>query len=137
MKVLFNTAALFLTATLLSFGAWAEMSPETIPGANTVDSDQAKSLFDQGVLFVDPRKDSDWEAGRIPGAVHLELNKNLSEESLLAEASKDDDIVFYCNGIKCMVSAHASEQAVSWGFKKVHFYRSVFPDWKSHGYPVE
>ncbi|MCB1753055.1 MAG: rhodanese-like domain-containing protein [Gammaproteobacteria bacterium] len=126
-----------MTAMLVSIGAFADLSPETIPGATTIDGNQAKAMFDQGVLFVDPRKDADWEAGRIPGAVHLELNKQLSEKALLEEASKDDAIVFYCNGIKCMVSTHATEQAVAWGFKKVNYYRAGFPDWKSHGYPVE
>ena len=137
MKISYKTTALLLATALASFSVLAELSPETVSGATTIDGSQAKSMFDQGVLFVDPRKDSDWEAGRIPGAVHLELNKKLSEETLLAEASKDEDLVFYCNGIKCRVSTEACEQAVSWGFKKVHYYRAGFPDWKSHGYPVE
>ena len=137
MKISIKTSVVFLAAALISFGALAEMSPETVPGATTIDTNQAKALFDQGALFVDPRKDSDWEAGRIPGAVHLELNKQLSEETLLAEATKEEDIVFYCNGVKCLVSTHASEQAVGWGFKKVHYYRAGFPDWKTQGFPVE
>jgi len=137
MKLSKKSTAVFLAAMLVSFGAVAEMSPETVPGATTIDGEQAKALFDNGVLFVDPRKDSDWEAGRIPGAVHLELNNKLSEETLLAEASKDDEVVFYCNGVKCKVSTQACEQAVGWGFKKVHYYRTGFPDWKSRGYPVE
>jgi len=137
MKLSSRTTAVFAAAALTSFGALAEFSPETVPGAKTIDSNQAKAMFDQGALFVDPRKDSDWEAGRIPGSLHLELNKQLSEQALLAEAAKDDDIVFYCNGIKCLVSTHASEQAVAWGFKKVHYYRVGFPDWKKQGYPVE
>jgi hypothetical protein len=51
------------------------VSPETVPGATTIDTPRAKPLFDSGAIFVDVRNDADWEAGRIPGAIHLELDK--------------------------------------------------------------
>ena len=137
MKAFSHSTAVFLIALLTSFGVQAELAPEKVDGAVTIDGNRAKALFDQGTLFVDPRKDSDWDAGRIPGAVHLELNNQLSQDSLLAEAKQDEEIVFYCNGIKCRVSGEACTQAVSWGFTKVYYYRTGFPDWKSRGYPVE
>ena len=112
-------------------------SPEKINGATTVSTAEAKALFEKGVTFIDVRKNSDWEAGRIPGAKHLELKKVLSEESLAKVAGKDKQIVIYCNGPKCMRSSKACAKAVAWGFSKIYYFRDGFPAWQSQGYPVE
>ncbi len=124
---------------LFACAAWAgdEKSPKSIEGATTVDTSQAKALFDEGVAFVDVRKDKDWEAGRVPDAIHIELKKIFSESSLSAEVKKDERFVLYCNGESCMRSSKATAQAVSWGFSKVYYYRDGFPAWKAASYPVE
>ena len=108
-----------------------------VDGAVTIDTTKARALFEQEVLFVDVRKDSDFEAGRIPGAVHIELKKKFNEQSLSAELQKDESVVFYCNGHSCMRSSDATKLAVGWGFSKVHYYRDGFPAWKAAGNPVE
>lgn len=124
---------------IFSFASFAgdEVSAVTVDGATTVDAAQAKALFDEEVLFIDVRKDQDWDAGRIPGAVHLELKKVLSKEALLEEMSADEKVVFYCNGEKCLRSSKAAAKAVEWGFSNVHYFRLGFPAWKAAGYPVE
>lgn len=137
MKPCIRIIATALITMFLSVSFATEMAPEQVAGAKTIDGAKAKELFDNGALFVDPRKDSDYEAGRIPGAVHLNLDGDLSEEALSAEAKKDEQLVFYCNGVKCKVSSSACKLAVNWGFTNVHYYRTGFPDWKSRGYPVE
>jgi rhodanese-related sulfurtransferase len=114
-----------------------EVSPETVAGATSVDANTAKSLFDQGILFVDVRKDSDWDAGRIPGAEHLELKKVYDEASLAELVGKEEAVVIYCNGPKCMRSSEASVMAVSWGFKKVYYFRGGYPEWVAAGLPIE
>jgi rhodanese-related sulfurtransferase len=113
------------------------VSPETVPGAITIDTARAKPLFDSGAIFVDVRNDADWEAGRIPGAVHLELDNVFTEASLRAAARPDQEVVMYCNGTKCPRSSQAAASAVSWGFSRVFYYRLGFPDWQAAGYPVE
>lgn len=128
---------LMLLTALTPFGAMAELAPEQVSGATTIDGAKAKELFDKGVLFVDPRSDSDWDAGRIPGAEHLEVNKRLNSDSLSEVIGKDDAVVFYCNGPKCKRSSTACAQAIEWGFTRVYYYRDGFPDWRRRGYPVE
>lgn len=123
--------------TVCSSLVWAKESPMSIEGATTVDTAKAKELFDQEVAFVDVRKDSDWDAGRIPGAIHLDVKKALNEQSLAAEVKKDEPVVFYCNGHGCMRSSHATKMAVGWGWKKVYYYRDGFPAWKKAAQPVE
>jgi rhodanese-related sulfurtransferase len=114
-----------------------EVSRTEVDGATTVDTTKAKELFESGALFVDIRRDSDWEAGRIPDAVHLELKSNFTEQTLSAEVGKNEPLVCYCNGHSCLRSAECSEKAVSWGFTKVYYYRDGFPAWKAAGNPVE
>lgn len=130
-------AILFFALFPLFALAEEAVSPKTVEGATTVDAATAKSLFDKEVAFVDVRKNSDWEAGRIPGAIHLELKKVLSDESLGEEVAKDEPVVFYCNGEKCMRSSEASKAAVSWGYSKVYYFRDGFPAWKAAGYSIE
>jgi rhodanese-related sulfurtransferase len=113
------------------------VSPETVQGATTIDTARAKTLFDSRAIFVDVRNDADWEAGRIPGAVHLELDKGLDEASLRALARPDQAVVMYCNGTKCPRSSQAAALAVGWGFTQVYYYRLGFPDWQAAGYPAE
>jgi rhodanese-related sulfurtransferase len=127
-----------VAATALMVGAsFAEESPVTVAGAVTVSAEEAAPMFDAGVPFVDVRSDSDFEAGRIPGAVHLELKSNFSEETLLGVVAKDAPVVIYCNGHSCLRSADASEKAVGWGFTKVSYFRDGYPAWEAAGYAVE
>ncbi len=107
-----------------------KVSPLVIPGATTVDVHQAKELFDQGVLFLDVRSDKDWNAGRVPDAEHLNVKTIFNEENLLKVVGKNEPMVIYCNGEKCLRSSKASKMAVEWGFTKVHFFRDGFPAWK-------
>lgn len=115
----------------------AKESPVSVDGATTVNAAQAKALFDKGALFVDVRSDKDWAAGRIPDAVHIELKKVFSAETLGKEAKKSEPIVIYCNGVSCMRSSKASVKAIEWGYTNVNYYRLGFPDWKAAGYPTE
>lgn len=115
----------------------AKVSPQEVAGASTIDASEAKKLFDQGVVFVDVRKDSDWEAGRIPNARHIELKKVLSEDTLGKAAKKDQAVVIYCNGPSCKRSSKACVKAVAWGYSKVYYFREGFPAWNAAGYSVE
>ncbi|MCB1774500.1 MAG: rhodanese-like domain-containing protein [Gammaproteobacteria bacterium] len=135
MSTLVTAAALALT---LSAGAHAgTVSPMQVDGATTVDTAKARSLFDSEVAFVDVRKDSDWDAGRIPGAIHLDIKSVFNDDNLSQEVGKDEAVVFYCNGESCPRSANACKMAVGWGFSKVYYYRDGFPAWKAAGNPVE
>jgi rhodanese-related sulfurtransferase len=115
-----------------AFGAGS--SSTEIEGAITVDATRAKTLFDRAVPFVDVRENADWNAGHVPGAVHLELFNVFSEATLTEVAGKDEEVVIYCHGPSCGLSASACVSAVSWGFKKVYYFRDGFPGWKAAGY---
>jgi len=117
--------------------AAGKVSPTTVDGAKTVNAAEAKALFDKGTVFVDTRKSKDWDAGRIPDALHLDVKKVFSEATLGKEVKKSDAVVMYCNGESCLRSSKASKMAVGWGFTNVYYFRDGFPAWKAANYPVE
>jgi len=140
MKKIFNIKWFLFVLSL--FGTQVavsgdEVSSMSVSGATTVTTEQAKKLFDDGALFIDVRKDKDWNAGRVSDAVQLNIKTIFSEESMSAEMAKGDPVVIYCNGERCLRSSNAAIKAVSWGFTNVYYYRDGFPAWKSAGYPVE
>jgi rhodanese-related sulfurtransferase len=133
---------LALTCLLLPLRGFAaselvDATVESVPGATTVDAAAAKALFDQGAAFVDLRKNNIYDAGRVPGAIHMPYRKAFNQANLEAEVGKDEAVVFYCSGVRCPRSSEACEQALDWGYTSVHYFRDGFPGWQAAGYPVE
>lgn len=132
------------TASMLLFSAASysatelvDSTPESIPGATTVDAASAKALFDSEATFVDLRKENMWNSGRVPGAVWLDYETRFNAAALEAAVAKDEALVFYCSGVRCPRSSEAAVQALAWGYEKVYYFRDGFPAWKNAGYPVE
>lgn len=134
---MYRVIAAFVVFLAFMAPAYAEQAPANVAGATTISTDQAVALFDEGVLFVDVRKSSDFDAGRVPGSVNLYLNDGLSADSLGSEVGKDEKVVFYCNGVKCAMSSEACAKAVAWGYTQVYYMREGFPAWETAGLPVE
>jgi rhodanese-related sulfurtransferase len=112
-------------------------SPESVLGATTVDAQAAKVLFDNEAAFIDLRKKNVWDAGRIPGAIWLDFKNGYNESALKAEVSEDEELVFYCSGVRCPRSSKAAASALGWGYKKVYYFRGGYPEWKNAGLPIE
>ena len=70
--------------------AGRDLAPTTIPGATTVTVDHAATMFDEGVVFIGVRKASDYEAGRVLGAVNLDVKTEFSEDSPSTEIGNDE-----------------------------------------------
>ena len=81
--------------------------------------------------------DPSWEAGHIPGAVHLSLYHDFTGAKVSKIVAKRDEIVIYARGLRNGRATMAVATAVSLGFQKVYFFREGFPGWKAAGYPVE
>ncbi len=126
-----------LIAALFAGSAVHAVSPTEVEGATTVDATKAKQLFDQGVPFVDVRSANSYNDGYIPGAVHLNWAGGFSKAKLAKVAKKKREVVIYCDGYRCNRSSYACKKAVSWGYKKVYYFRDGYPGWKAAGYPVE
>ena len=100
-------------------------------GETELSPDRAKELIASGASLVDVREDYEWEAGRLAGAIHIELN-HLSERS--AEIDRDRPVVFYCRGGNR--SAMAAEAFAQAGYD-AHNMAGGLAAWVEEGNPIE
>lgn len=130
----------FVILVMMSMPVFAKKgpSPETVPGATTIDAAQAKKLWLQGATFIDTRKGADWDAGRIPGAVHVNIKtKDFNPDYIGQFVAKDEPVVSYCNAEKCHRASKGAKKLVKFGYTKVYYFRSGFPSWKNANNPYE
>ena len=126
-----------LALLLSSVVALAE-APDAVNGAKTVDLAQAKSLFDDGAVFIDVRDAQSWSLGHIQGSVNLDFNA--SEFAVLyisKELDRKTPIVFYTSSPLNVSSAMASYFASNWGYRNVYYFRDGFYSWMAADLPVE
>ncbi|NCF68758.1 MAG: rhodanese-like domain-containing protein [Chloroflexi bacterium] len=125
-----------LVAILLILSACVSTVPPEEPGITRIDTATAKEYFDRGVLFIDVRGVS-YDEGHIPKSINIYEHVEFTETSLSKVMSKDQEVVFYCDGPSCGLSIKTSRKAVSWGYSQVYHYREGYPAWKAAGYPIE
>jgi rhodanese-related sulfurtransferase len=90
-----------------------------------------KELIEGDAQLVDVREAYEWEAGRLAGATHIELNE-LTERA--AEIDKDRPVVFYCRGgNRSAMAAEAFGQA---GYD-AHNLAGGIAAWVEGGFPIE
>ncbi len=132
-----NTVFFFLVGVMIVLPSAVQAeAPMSVPGATTIDTDEAKKFFDEGVLFVDTRNSEIFNRGHIERAVHLDLQSRFTKSALSSIIGKDDKVILYCDGAHCGRSAIAAQKALRWGFTKVYYYREGFPVWRNRGLPV-
>ncbi len=117
-------------------------TPVEVPAAAMglmIDARQAKTLFDQGVVFLDARIESLFKAGHVKDAYHL--NTAMFSTPAAAETMKALDqsqpIVIYCDGGDCDASTNLAILLQGAGYTKLHIIKDGFPDWEKQGYPIE
>jgi TolB-like protein/class 3 adenylate cyclase/rhodanese-related sulfurtransferase len=108
-----------------------------VEGAVKIDVTGAKTLFDRGVTFIDSRGKGSYSRGHIPNAINLHTETDMTREALSEYVGSDEEVVFYCGGEDCPLSANACAKALVWGYIKVYYFAAGFPSWKSAGYPIE
>jgi rhodanese-related sulfurtransferase len=67
----------------------ANLAPKEISRA------EAREMLDSGAQLVDVRADHEWEAGHLPGAVHIPLPELPAR---IEEIEKDRPVILYCRG---------------------------------------
>ena len=97
-----------------------------------VDADRAKDLIeDDRVQLVDVRESYEWEAGRIAGARHIELERLASQAGSL---HRDRPVIFYCRvGARSGMAAQAFRRA---GFE-AYSIDGGLTEWDRREYPLE
>jgi len=139
MRKFFVAAAGMLLAVGLSTAAQADLAPLEIAGATTVDADGVIGLVETmpNLVILDNRKEADYAAGHIEGAVRL-IDTDINSEADLAAhvAAKDTPVLFYCNGLSCGRAAAAVIKAVDFGYGNVHYYALGMEEWRDKGLPL-
>ena len=115
------------------------ITPETEsndPVLLVISLNQAKNLFDDGILFVDARDDAYYTAGHIQGALK---NAFLMELIFSIEAiqEKNVPIVVYCGDPGCGDSEDLAYDLQDSGFNKLYVFKGGWLEWSKAEYPSE
>jgi rhodanese-related sulfurtransferase len=76
-----------------------------------VEPSRAAELLSEGAEAIDVRRPDEWDAGRIAGARHIEINELQGEAESIA---KDRPVVFYCRSGSRSALAAAAFRLAGW-----------------------
>lgn len=100
--------------------------------------EEAVIKHDAGAIFVDARESSDYEQGRVPGALSVPLLDASAGKADLSFLDNPREIVIYCDGAGCGASIRLAEIIRKKGYRRtIYVMEDGYPGWVSHGGPVE
>lgn len=102
----------------------------------------AKQLFDENVLFIDARENSEFREGHIKGATNIPYKSFLestNEQKLetMKNISKEKIIVSYCSSDSCEISIDNAYEMAKIGYNDVKIFLGGYKEWKNKDYPIE
>jgi rhodanese-related sulfurtransferase len=100
-------------------------------GPREVSREEAEKLIEDGAQLIDVRADHEWEAGRIAGAGHVELDE-LSARA--GEIDRDRPVILYCRGGNR--STMATEALAAAGYDAAKLSEGIV-GWAEVGLPLE
>jgi len=113
-------------------------APENIENVTILTAEQVieKILADPELIVIDSRKKTEYLKGHIEGAINI-LNTKLKQEDLeRIVPDKDSEILFYCNGTRCMRSTDSIRKAKSWGYTNLTWFRGGWKEWSDKRLPM-
>lgn len=93
----------------------------------------ANRIEENRVIVLDVRPVEEYAKGHIPGALSIPLSQL---KKRLHEIPSDHEVVAYCRGPYCVLSADAMKVLRSAGYKASRLKEGL-PEWKQAGLPVE
>jgi rhodanese-related sulfurtransferase len=108
------------------------MAPFTSDPSHELAPERVKELLDAGeVELVDVREQHEWDAGRIAGARHIELERLAGRAD---EIGRERPVVFQCRlGVR---SAMATEAFRASGWEAYNMTGGILA-WAEHGLPLD
>jgi sulfur-carrier protein adenylyltransferase/sulfurtransferase len=101
-----------------------------------VDPAQVSEHLGNGIVLVDVRESTEWDAGHIPGAKHVPRSYLESRIEGIAGADRSREIVLYCaTGQRSALAAHTLKDLL--GYENVTSMTGGITLWKDRGYKVE
>ena len=112
----------------------AEYVKQVRAQVDEVDPAEVRELLDEGVVIVDVREQEEWDAGHLPGAVHI---PRAYLESRIDGVAPDrgQRVILYCaSGQRSALGANTLERDL--GFGHVESMTGGITLWKDRGNPV-
>lgn len=113
-------------------------APENIQGVTIVSAEEAIEMIlaDPDLIVIDSRKKTEYLKGHIEGAINL-LNTKLKPEDLeRISPDKSREILFYCNGTRCLRSSDSINKVKIWGYTNLIWFRGGWKEWTEKRLPV-
>ena len=99
--------------------------------------EQAYSLFNKGVLFIDARDEADYLVGHITNAINIPFDDFDNHKQKLQTISKNKPVVVYCAGTECDLSILLANLLFDEGYKQVYIFFGGWGEWLEADYPVK
>jgi molybdopterin/thiamine biosynthesis adenylyltransferase/rhodanese-related sulfurtransferase len=101
-----------------------------------VDPAQVSEHLGNGIVLVDVRESTEWDAGHIPGAKHVPRGYLESRIEGAVGADRSQEVVIYCaSGQRSALAAHTLRDEL--GYENVKSMTGGITLWKDRGYKVE
>ena len=113
-------------------------APESIQDVATVSAEEVIEMIlaNPDLIVIDSRKKTEYQKGHIEGAINI-LNTRLTREELESvSADKSREILFYCNGTRCLRSSDSIKKAKTWGYTRLIWFRGGWKEWTEKRLPV-
>lgn len=122
------------SVTTISFKGPVKIAPEKLVLYPQVEKLVALGPEKGGYTLVDSRPLPRFQEGTIPTAISLPYP---AFDKLVGRlpADKEKLLVFFCQGVTCMMSPNSLARAEALGYRNARVYREGWPEWtkKSHG----
>ncbi|MEI7493907.1 MAG: rhodanese-like domain-containing protein [Alphaproteobacteria bacterium] len=97
------------------------------------------AIGSKNITIVDVRKEADFKAGHIPGAINLPFDKwdrFEGNQTDFSDLRKDGFNYVYCYELLCNLGQKAAKKFASLGYPSKEV-KGGFQSWKDHKYPIE
>lgn len=126
MALVFVVSGAMLVAPLLS---------RRLSKAKDVGNLEATVLINKkDAILVDVRETSEYENGRLPGAVHIPLSQLEARSAEIAKQASRPVIAYCARGNRSRMAASALAKA---GFAEIYHLSGGIDAWRAAGLPVE
>lgn len=108
----------------------------TVPGLDLT-LEQAWAMYQANVQFIDARREEDFEAGHIEGALWIAPESFMGKvPEALNFLDRSQQLVVYCSGGNCDASHNVVVLLNQAGYKRCYVMTDGFKPWKDAGHPT-
>jgi rhodanese-related sulfurtransferase len=99
-----------------------------LPG---VSAKYVKNALEKGsAVVIDSRPPRKYKQGHVSGAINIPTTRFEQTQGALPK-EKGAELIFYCGGYKCPLSAKGASKAKALGYTNLKLYQAGYPDWKT------